>query len=246
MRIEQIGDCTLYLADCMDVLPTLGKVDAVVTDPPYSSAVKKGAMTRADDAPINGKAFVPFDISAKEISDILEMCVPERWCVMFCDWRHAASILQIPPRGYRDVRFAVWNKPDGAPQFTGDRPAPGWEAIAILHREGVKLRWNGGGSRSVYTFGIEKQNGHPTPKPLSLMKHMVELFTDHQEVILDPFMGSGTTGVACVKMGRKFIGIEREPEYFEIACKRIREAYAQPDMFIEKPKEMKQDVISWI
>ena len=229
-----IGDCTLYRGDCLEVMPTLGKVDAIITDPPYSEAVRRGAMTRADDAPINGKAFVPFAITADKIADILALNAPNRWCVMFCDWRHAAHILQDPPVGYRDVRFAIWNKPNGAPQFTGDRPAPGWEAIAILHNKETKLRWNGGGSRSVWTFNIENQNGHPTPKPLPLMQHMVSLFTDEYEKVLDPFMGSGTTLVACAKLGRKGIGIELEPKYFDIACKRVEQAYAQPDLFIER------------
>jgi len=92
-----------------------------------------------------------------------------------------------------------------------------------------------------YARGKALQDGrvHPTQKPVELMKWCLE-FLPKSQTILDPFMGSGTTGVACVKMGRKFIGIEREPEYFEIACKRIREAYSQPDMFIEPVKKMEQ------
>jgi DNA modification methylase len=82
---------------------------------------------------------------------------------------------------------------------------------------------------------------HPTQKPEGVMKWCIEQLPDGCATILDPFMGSGTTGVACAKMGRKFIGIEREPEYFEIACDRIRKAYAQPDLFLEPPKKPVQE-----
>jgi DNA modification methylase len=97
------------------------------------------------------------------------------------------------------------------------------------------MRWNGGGKRAVWTTSVEPQNGHPTPKPLSLIKEWILDFTDQNNLVCDPFMGSGTTGVACVQMGRKFIGIERERKYFDIACRRIEEAARQPDMLISAP-----------
>jgi DNA modification methylase len=118
----------------------------------------------------------------------------------------------------------VWIRTDGAPQFTGDRPAQGCDAIAIMHPKGKK-RWNGGGRRAVWTYGVEKRAksiGHPTPKPVDLMLALVEDFTEPGDLILDPFAGSGTTGVACLRRGRRFMGIERDPRYFDLACERLR------------------------
>ena len=92
---------------------------------------------------------------------------------------------------------------------------------------------------------VAMQDGkeHPTQKPLDVMKWCIERLPSGCSTILDPFMGSGTTGVACVKLGRKFIGIEIEPKYFDIACKRISEALKQPDFFVEKPKPAKQEAL---
>jgi site-specific DNA-methyltransferase (adenine-specific)/modification methylase len=84
-----------------------------------------------------------------------------------------------------------------------------------------------------------KYRDHPTQKPIAVMEWCLSFLPDCQ-TILDPFMGSGTTGVACAKLGRKFIGIEIEPRYFDIACKRIEDAYKQPDLFIEPPKKPEQ------
>ena len=145
-----------------------------------------------------------------------------------------SSRVSLEAAGVPLVRLGVWIKPNGAPQFTGDRPGTGWEAVAILHREGKK-RWNGGGHHAVWHCPIE-QGEHPTQKPLRLVSDWLRAFSDFGETILDPFMGSGTTGVAAVKLGRKFIGIEIEPKYFDIACRRIDEALRSPDMFIERPK----------
>lgn len=227
-----IGDARLACGDCRDILPTLGKVDSVVTDPPYSDSTRAGARTRNDNKH-SGDILVPFSISVEDLKSIFALCQPRRWLIASVDWRHGIALEADPPDGLRFVRAAVWVKLNSAPQFTGDRPAPGWEFIACLHGP-EKMRWNGGGKRGVWQTSIENQNGHPTPKPVSLMSEWVEDFTDSAETILDPFMGSGTTGVACAKLGRKFIGVEIERRYFDIACRRIEAAYAQPDMFISR------------
>ena len=120
------------------------------------------------------------------------------------------------------VRFGIWRKPDGAPQFTGDRPGTGWEAVAICHREGKK-RWNGGGHHAFWSFPCARGSGHPTEKPIRLFQSFVEQFSDPGETILDPFMGSGTTLRAAKDLGRKAIGIEIEEKYCEIAVKRLKQ-----------------------
>src|ERR1700690_2963607 len=155
---------------------------------------------------------------------------------MSCAWQHAALLERA---GVPLVRLGIWHKPNGAPQFTGDRPGTGWEAIAILHREGKK-RWNGGGHHAVWTFNKENTD-HTTGKPLGLVSDFVSKFSDPGEVVLDPFMGSGTTGVAAIQLGRKFIGIEKDPKYFDIACQRIEQAVAQGQLFAPRPHKQVQE-----
>lgn len=225
-RIKQIGDATIYLSDALDLMPQLGEVDCVLTDPPYDARTHAGARTTK-----RGKAVPLVDFDCISEAQFIEFCAAavaqaRRWVVMSCAWQHAA---ELEKAGVPLVRLGVWHKPNGAPQFTGDRPGTGWEAIAILHREGKK-RWNGGGHHAVWVCNIE-HGVHPTQKPLKLLMDWVAKFTDPGETVLDPFMGSATTGLACMKLGRKFIGIEKRRDYFELACQRLQDAYSQPSMF---------------
>ena len=206
---------TIYNGDCRDVIPHLGQVDHVITDPPYSEVTHEGARTSID------KKLVDFaSVTAEELRDIFSSIAQTRWVVAFMDWRHVAAFEANPPKGLAFIRFGIWHKPNGAPQFTGDRPGTGWEAIAIMHRDGQKLRWNGGGHHAVYSYN--KVNGqHPTAKPERLVGQLVEQFTEPGEMVLDPFMGSGTTLVAAKMLGRRAIGIEREERYCAVAKARL-------------------------
>jgi site-specific DNA-methyltransferase (adenine-specific) len=240
-----IGDATLYLGDCMDILPTMDKVDAVITDPPYGEQTQLNARTHRNKG-FNDAArshYIDFVITNDEVRSVFVSAafLVCRWVVASMEFRHAADFERNPPDGLRFIRIGAWVKSNGAPQFTGDRPAQGWEAIAIMHKDGEKLHWNGGGSRAVWTTDVERNNGHPTPKPLPLIREWVSLFSDIGETILDPFMGSGTTGVAAIQLGRKFIGIEREPKYFDIACQRIEQAAAQGQLFEPAPVKQHQE-----
>lgn len=235
-RQEVIGDCVLYLADCFGMMETLHAVDVVITDPPYGETTHAGARSA------HSLAASPIDFAPMTTSVFLALCdslvvKALRWVVLTCEWQHAAN---LAPAKVPLIRLGVWIKPNGAPQFTGDRPGTGWEAVAILHRQGRKY-WNGGGQHAVWVHNIE-QGEHPTQKPLRLIKQWVRQFSDAGETILDPFMGSGTTGVACVTLGRKFIGIEIREDYFTIACQRIEDAYRQGDLFREAPKPKAQQV----
>lgn len=222
-RVERLSEqVTLHLADCRDVLPGLAGVDIILTDPPYAERTHAGARSlRAlthssiDFAAITGAELVGLANSFCALA--------RRWVVMTCDWQHAALL-----SGPSLVRIGVWIKPNAAPQFSGDRPGMGWEAVAVLHRAGRK-RWNGGGHHAVWHCPVER-GGHPTQKPERLVADWVRLFSDPGETILDPFMGSGTTGVAALKQGRRFIGIERDPRYFDLACRRIDAVLAQPSL----------------
>ena len=221
MRVEQIGECTLYLGDCTEVLPQLGGVNAVVTDPPYgflTGSCGRGAG-KLKQRKLN-VANLEWDVAPE--SEMLERIIASGQHAII--W--GGNYFTLPPcRG-----VLVWDKQQPWPNFsaaeiawtTFDRPAAMFRLSSSQGDKG-------------------ENNAHPTVKPLELMQWCLSLLPPPQTLIFDPYMGSGTTGVACVKMGKKFIGVERSPEYFEIACRRIREAYAQPDMFVAAPKAMTQD-----
>lgn len=205
------GEASLYLGDCLEVLPCIGLVNAIITDPPYGDtethAKHLSKVLLRDSTP--ARQELKFDgISKKQLIKMAQdWCVLSTgWVVFTCEWKymtalHKAGLL---------IRFGIWRKPDGAPQFTGDRPGMGWEAVAICHKPGKK-RWNGGGKHAFWQYPKAQNNsGHPTGKPLGLFEDFVRDFSDLGGLVADPFMGSGTTGVACMELGRKFIGVERE------------------------------------
>lgn len=229
------GGITIYHSDCREILPLLGTAAAaVLTDPPYAEQTHAGARTAARQKVNYHKktpgALLTFDsFTEAELRDVFDMIgsTVRRWVVSFMDDTHAARFKEEPPAGLRYVRTGVWIKPNGAPQFTGDRPGQGWEAVAILHTEGGRMRWNGGGRHAVWTCNKPHQStypgDHPTVKPLSLVAEMVRLFSDPGDLVLDPFMGSGTTLVAAKQEGRRAIGIETREEHCESAVQRLRQ-----------------------
>lgn len=250
MRIERIGDAVLYNADCRDVLPTLASVDHIITDPPYEASLhdSKNSLrgrVRVDGGPdLKGLDFAPIDaIRAEIVSLCSSIC--EGWFIAFCTVEGVAKWADaINPSPMKYKRACIWVKPDSTPQLNGQGPAQGAECFVSAWCGKGHARWNAGGKRGVYTHNTnnpERHGGHPTEKPVALMKELLGDFSSVGQTILDPFMGSGTTGVAAVKMGRQFIGIEREPSYFDIACRRIEQAYKQPDMFISRPAHPKQE-----
>lgn len=230
MRTERIGDCTIYLADCMDVLPTLGKVDAVVTDPPYGIGYNPAG---------GGKVKKNFDETHILVGD--DKPFDPRHLLQYGEhqiiWggNNYAHLLPAT-RGWM-----LWDKKDGLNPNSFSDAEVAWSSIDQPMRL-ISHQWSG------YNKASEKgaERHHPTQKPVAIMEWCMGFLPKTAMSILDPYMGSGTTGVASVKMGKAFIGIELDERYFEIACKRIREAYAQPDMFVEPPKKMEQGVISWI
>lgn len=242
-RTEQIGDLTLYLGDCREILPLLPKVDHVISDPPYDAECH--AAVRRTAASI--RTGVPAELNFGAITDDLRNALVawaatncDGWIIAFCQVEGVAAWRDAMERyALKYKRGMAWVKPDSSPQFNGQMPAQGFECMASAWCGEGHSRWNGGGRRGVFTALTnqpDRHGGHQTEKPIPLMRELVGLFSNHGQTILDPFMGSGTTGVACVKLGRKFIGIEIDPGYFEIACKRIRDAYAQPDLFVAPHK----------
>ena len=213
MNKVEIGNATLYLGDCMDILPTLDKMDAVITDPPYGigESSKKVASRGKLAAP---KDYGDFDWDKAPPPDaLIELIRTKGQYQAF----FGGNYFTLPPTSC----WLVWDKLNGSNDFADCELA--WTNWPKAVRR-LQWRWNG-----MIRQGNEERY-HPTQKPLEVMKWVIEL-CPKADIILDPFMGSGTTGVAAVQMGRKFIGIEREPKYFEIACKRIEDAQRVSDMF---------------
>lgn len=238
---ERNGIVILH-GDCRDILPQLEQVDHVITDPPYAAETHEGART---DGPQGEGTAILIDFASFTETDIrnaftLAAPLVRRWAVSFMDWRHVAAMEKCPPAGLRFVRFGIWYKPNGAPQFTGDRPSTGWEALAFMHRDECRLSWNGGGRHGVF-IEPKVNTEHPTGKPVTLVSQLIELFTDPGETILDPFMGSGTTLVAAKKLGRKAIGIEISQDYCRIAKERL-EATPEP-LFVLPPEKPVQEAM---
>lgn len=223
MRKEVIGDAALYLGDCLEILPTL-IADHVISDPPYDAKTHKGARYgfRATSSEISFDPIDPANIVPPMLNAsrgwVLAFCALE----MYGDYKRAA--------GERWVRAGFWRRINGVPQFSGDRPGQPGEGIAIMHAGGKK-QWNGNGRHGFWATPIVSGGEHPTTKPVSLMSDLVSDFTNYGQSVLDPFMGSGSTGVACVGMGRGFIGIEINEQYFDIACRRIEDAQRQGRLF---------------
>jgi DNA modification methylase len=231
-RKEVIGDCDLYLGDCREILPLLPKVDAVVTDPPYGINFKwKGARRggrkagldwarrscdrqpdwqdiHGDDEPFNPEPFLTYRSVILWGGNNYEGLPPSR-CWLVWDKRRDTT-----PDNHGDAELA-WSNIDG---------------VIRVHRQ----VWRGVVREGEENVALQAKD-HPTQKPVALMRWCLQQIPDARSV-LDPFMGSGSTGVACARMGRRFIGVEIDLKYFDIACKRIRDAYAQPDMFVEQAK----------
>jgi site-specific DNA-methyltransferase (adenine-specific) len=227
----------LHLGDCLDPVTGLASladksVDVVITDPPYSKHTHDRTWTAKTIGRPTIYEGIDFDALTPDVAYAVAgeaHRVTNRWFAAFTDmegialWRDA-----VLNAGLDYVRTCLWVKPDATPQFTGDRPASGAEAFVLAHRPGRK-RWNGGGKRNVYTHGRAPGGApHPTTKPLSLMLELVADFTEPGDLILDPFAGSGTTGVAALMLGRRFIGWERDSEYHAIATRRLNGDEAKP------------------
>lgn len=203
MRKEVIGNATLYLGDCLEILPTLPKVDAVITDPPYGIGFKY--ESHDDDPSIYSDWIKKWFALLREKSGLIGIS-PGIWNLML--WPQPTWVL-------------CWYKP--AAMGFGGVGVNNWEPFLLYGKP--PNRFN-----DVFKAPIIADkflDGHPCPKPVEWGNQLVGKLTKEAQSVLDPFMGSGTTGVACMNLGRKFIGIEIEPKYFDIACERIDNAQRQ-------------------
>jgi DNA modification methylase len=238
LRVEQLAEgVTCILGDCLQVLPTLRleewrHVLSLVTDPPYGMSYESGYAT---DALWGSSRTIAGDATVKTRDAMLRIIPEECPKLVFGTWRAA--------RPERTKMVLVWDK--GGALGMGDLSIP-WkpdhEEIYVLGKGFVGTRDSGSVIRHPPVQSMAK-NGrlHPTQKPEGLLQLLIA--KTGGDMVLDPFMGSGTTGVAAVKLGRSFTGIEIDPGYFDIACRRIAAALKEPDLFIEPPKPMKQEAL---
>ena len=211
LRKETIGDATLYLGDCMEVLPTLGKVDAVITDPPYGLGAKLQGGTWGATPEL-----LVWDQKPPDVSFLLRLVDLSPIAVFW-----GGNYYGLPPTRC----WLVWDKQNAVPTMADCELA--WTSLDANTKRM---------SRPVGRV----ENGHPSEKPLDLMAWTLRT-VKASGTVFDPYMGSGTTGVACVNAGLPFIGIEREPKYFDIACRRIEQAYKQRPLFeAEPPRQPEQ------
>ncbi len=218
-RIERIGDCTLYLGDCLEILPTLGKHDACVTDPAYG--INAARSRNSQKWGWKDYAAPGWDVDRTPPA-IIEAILASAAEVIV--WGGNYFTDSLPP----SEKWLVWDK--GQTDFS---------------LADVELAWcsmKGAARRLTYPRALAVKDGkeHPTQKALEVMKWTLGHLSAPLSVV-DPLMGSGTTGVACAHLGLKFSGIERVPEYFDIACRRIEEAYKQPRLFAEPRVQPKQE-----
>jgi DNA modification methylase len=221
-----IGDCRLILGDCLEVMPTLGRVDAVVTDPPYgvshasnwASSWKNTNIANDGDVSARDKALALLDVPS----------------LVFGSWKR-----EKPSRTHTVL---IWDKGDAAGMGDLSVPwKPNHEEIYVIGKGFAGVR---GPAILRHTNITWESHGrqHPHTKPVSLLCDLIQK-CPKRWTILDPFMGSGTTLVACAKLGRKGIGIELDEGYFQIACERVHKAYQQPDLFIAPPEKPVQEVL---
>lgn len=223
-RIEHIGDCQLILGDCREVLPTLTQLDAIVTDPPYGIGADKAASKN------NGKWGWTFygetdwdgARPAKEVFDLIRSSAKQSII-----WGGNYFTDFLPP----SMQWLIWDK--------------GQRDFSLADFE---MAWgsNNRASRIInYPRSRALQDGkeHPTQKPVEVMEWCILQLEGKPKLICDPFMGVASTGVASVKLGRKFIGVEVHEPYFDISCRRIEKAYKQPDFFVERPLEPTQEAM---
>lgn len=218
---------TIYNGNCLDILPSLGLVDLVLTDPPFEKEAHTLQRRASRDAGVMEIEALPFEAITEEIrikaSEHIAK-VAKRWALTFCQIEAAPNWRKTyEAAGMVYKRTCLWIKPDGMPQYSGDRPGMGYETFVAMHQPG-RSKWNGGGRHGVFTYNKGEGGGgneHPTVKPLRLIKDLVALFSEPGEIVLDPFMGSGTTLRAAKDLGRKAIGIELNERYCELAARRM-------------------------
>lgn len=234
MRVETIGTATLYLGDCMEIMPTLPQVDTLVTDPPYflpaaHYSVRSGTAKSIGDLSILNHYF--FDFFTKAAASVKSTGT----AYVFCDGQSYPVFYATAYSRFRKLRPLIWDKQTS---FNGFAWRHQHEIILFCEAEAAPKVLTGDGDVLQCRAEPMDDREHLAQKPVRLIERLVAKTTPTGGVVLDPFSGSGTTGVACVNLGHRFIGIEIEPQYFDIACERIATAQKQSRLFEAPPQNL--------
>lgn len=251
MRREDIAEgITIYHADFRDCFDVIPKVNHIITDAPYEqrSHDATGRIRRSDGTkPPSALSFAGVD---ELRCDVVRLAKEKGsgWALFFCTTEGVAAWRdEIEKQGLSYKTPCIWVKPDAMPKFNGQGPAHGHECIVTCWGGSGYSSWNGGGRRGVFTHLVnppDREGTHQTEKPIALMLELVTLFSNAGELICDPFTGSGSTGIACIKSGRRFVGCEINESYFDLACRRLSQTTKQTDIFLDIPKA-KQEKFQW-
>ncbi len=247
MREERIGNQRLILGDCLEVMRDIadGSIDMIWTDPPYGHSNHDGDLNAQlnKHREIESKPIANDDADGMRrvvdgmLKEAVRVLSPDCCCCCCCCGgggprpTFAWVADRMDREGLSFFHAVIWDKKN---------PGLGWryrrqhEMVMISHRAGGKLLWANDevAARNIFSMMPPRERDHPNEKPVAMVEHFLQLHSVHGQTVLDPFMGSGTTLVACEKMGRHGIGIEMDHDYFDIACRRVDEAARQPDLFI--------------
>jgi modification methylase len=276
-RIEHIGNSTLYLADCRDILPTLRGIGAVITSPPYNMGViaggagfsntfrrrrghydpnggyrkrggakkwKGGELANGYGAHDDKLPWVDYEIWQREVLALCWLALTDDGAIFYNHKpRPALEEIWLPTSlnpGFPLRQIIIWARAGGI-NFNATHYMPTHEWVLVIARPKFRLRDKAAsGVGDVWYIPQEGTTNHPAPFPVELPSRILETISAVK--VLDPFMGSGSTGVACVRAGREFIGIEVEPRWFDLACRRIDEATRQPDLFVNQIKPLQESM----
>lgn len=242
-RVEIIGDATLYLGDCREIMPTLAEpADLLLTDAPYE-VTKGGSQVNKPESSFRGGWLQDYANGGA----IVTLCPWHTWLplapaalaenahvYLFSNDRELqAARHHAEAAGFRFHRLLVWHKRSAVPARWYQQTCE----FVLFMRQGKAFRINDPSSQTLASLFQRDESGtitdlaHPTEKPAALCRHYIENSTKRGGLVLDPFMGSGTTGVAAISAGRRFVGCEIEPKWFDIACRRIGATQHQPTLF---------------
>lgn len=247
-REEIIGDCRLLLGDALEILPTIAPVQLVVSDIPYAlttGGVSKSSKTMsgifaAHNYANDGQlimATVPFP---EMLAALYAALGPDGDCYVMSNDKNIYPLMDAAFKaGFSLHNLLVWDKVTP----TANRWYMKNLEYTIYLWKGRARTINNPSSKQLLRGGIDKETRHPTEKPVHLMAEYVANSSKRGQTVLDPFMGSGTTGVACVQLGRKFVGIEIDERYFDLACERIEGARRHPQMFAHPGSEPIQEAL---
>ena len=234
----QIGNAILFHGDCRNVFGDIKSVDAVITDPPYGVVNRDSAGLRNLD---KGAA----DVATLSDDEIIKISTLGQSVYLWCGTEQVSLFRASLVREGYSTRLCIWEKTNPSPMNGQHMWLSALETCVFGRRSGA--HFSEFCKPPVFKGPSELSQVHPTQKPVWLMKTLVVASVPLGGTVLDPFMGSGTTGVAAIQLGRRFIGIEQDKKFFDIACERIAAAVAQPDLFLRaeesEPEPMKQETL---